>query len=70
MEFPKAFLAIPYDFEYSMICSFCADFDLDVLELFINGVNFLVFFEIAEFTTCTFFCDINGITYKKYFDFA
>ena len=31
MEFPTAFLAFPNDFEYSMVCSFCADFDLDVL---------------------------------------
>lgn len=65
MEFPTAFLAFPNDFEYSMVCSLCADFDFDVLELFINGVNFLVFFEVAEFTTCTFFCEINGFTWKN-----
>lgn len=35
MEFPTAFLAFPNDFEYSMVCSFCADFDLDVLKLLI-----------------------------------
>lgn len=71
MEFPTALLAFfPNDFEYSMVCSLCADFDFDVLELFINGVNFLVFFEVAEFTTCTFFCEINGFTCKKYLYFA
>lgn len=44
MEFPSAFLAFYGDFDFSMACSFCSDFDLDVLELYINGVYFLAFF--------------------------
>ena len=55
MELPSAFLAFYDDFDYSRACSFCSDFDFDVLELFINGVNFIVFFEFTEFTACSFF---------------
>lgn len=52
MELPSAFLAFYEDFDYSRACSFCSDFDLDVLELFINGVNFIAFFDVTEFTAC------------------
>lgn len=55
MELPSAFLAFYEDFDYSRACSFCSDFDLDVLELFINGVNFIAFFDVTEFTACSFF---------------
>lgn len=55
MELPSAFLAFYDDFDYSRACCFCSDFDLDVLELFINGVNFIAFFDTTEFTACSFF---------------
>lgn len=42
-EFPIGLLAFDSDFEYSEFCSFCADFSLDVLELFINGKIFFAF---------------------------
>lgn len=76
MELPSAFLAFYEDFDYSRArdvytslsraCSFCSDFDLDVLELFINGVNFIAFFDVTEFTACSFFCEINNIAIGKY----
>lgn len=53
-----------------MVCLLCVDFDFDVLELFINGVNFLVFFEVVEFIICIFFCEINGFICKKYLYFV
>lgn len=66
MELPSAFLAFYDDFDYSRACCFCSDFDLDVLELFINGVNFIAFFDTTEFTACSFFCEINDIAIGKY----
>lgn len=65
MEFFIVFLVFFNDFEYFMVCLFCVDFDFDVLELFINGVNFLVFFEVVEFIICIFFCEINGFIWKN-----
>ena len=65
-EFPSGFLAFNSDFEYSQACSFCSDFSLDVLELFINGKNFLCFFSAAELTACTFFCNLMGFHFSKY----
>lgn len=59
-------MAFYEDFDYSRACSFCSDFDLDVLELFINGVNFIAFFDVTEFTACSFFCEINNIAIGKY----
>jgi hypothetical protein len=40
-EFPVGFLGFNSDFEFSESCSFCADFSLDVLELFIHGKIFV-----------------------------
>lgn len=66
MEFFFVFLVFYDDFDYFRVCCFCLDFDLDVLELFINGVNFIVFFDIIEFIVCSFFCEINDIVIGKY----
>ena len=60
--FPCAFLAFNSNYEFSIACSFCSDFSLDVLKLVINGINFLVFFsnaEFAMFTACTFFSEFE-----------
>lgn len=65
-EFPIGLLAFDSDFEYSEFCSFCADFSLDVLELFINGKNFLCFFSAAEFNACIYFCNLMGFHFSKY----
>ena len=65
-EFPIGFLAFVSDFEFSQASSFCSDFSLDVLELFIYGKNFLCFFSAAEFTACTFFCNLMGFNFSKY----
>lgn len=65
-EFPIGLLAFDSDFEYSESCSFCADFSLDVLELFINGKKFLCFFSAAELNACIYFCNLMGFHFSKY----
>jgi hypothetical protein len=45
-EIPKGFLLFESNFDFSQACAFCADFELDVLELHVNGFDTLVFFYI------------------------
>lgn len=65
-EFPIGLLAFDADFEYSEFCSFCADFSLDVFEVFINGKKCLCFFSAAEFNAYIYFCNLMRFHFSKY----
>jgi hypothetical protein len=65
-EIPFAFLLFFSDFQFSEACSFCMDFDIDVLELFINGFNCLAFFTPHEYSACEYYCILSGFEVKKY----
>lgn len=65
-EFAFGFLAFNDNFQFSEACSFCSDFNLDVLDFCAYGVDFLCFFKFDEFFICKFFCDLNGFDIKKY----
>jgi hypothetical protein len=67
VEVACGFLAFSCDFEFSRACSFCSDFDLDVLEVFISGTNYLVFFEGSELSACSHYCSSYGFDVVKCF---
>lgn len=39
-EIPIGFIGFLSDFEFAETCSFCSDLDFDVLEIFVNVLNF------------------------------
>lgn len=43
MEFFIVFIGFDLNEVFVNVCLYCFDFDFDVLEIFINGVNFCVF---------------------------
>lgn len=65
-DVPHGFLWFFSDFEFAQACSYCADFNLDVLDLFINGFNCLVFFSLPKFNACVFYCNLNNFNIFKY----
>ena len=67
MAFPCGFIAFDSNFDFAQACSFCADFSLDVLEVYIYGKDYLCFFSVDEFHACGFFCHLNGFSISKYF---
>lgn len=66
MEFPTAFIGFDSNEAFVNVCLYCSDFDLDVLEIFINGANFLCFFNIEDFDACCFYCQLNSFSVEKY----
>lgn len=65
-DIPCGMIQFHSDFQYAEACSFCSDFDMDVLELFLNGYNWLVFFTSGELNACVFFLDIHNIDYTLF----
>lgn len=59
-EIPFGFILFYSAFDYSQACTFCSDFDIDVLEIFVNGYCCLTFFSSPEFHACRAFCDSSG----------
>ena len=47
-EIPVGFILVLSNLEFSDICGFCSD-NFDVLEIFIDGTNGLVFHDITEY---------------------
>lgn len=64
-EFPCGFIAFSSHFEFAQACSFCADFSFDVLEVYVDGKDYLCFFSVAEFTACSFLL-FKCILFPKY----
>lgn len=54
------------DIQYSEACAFCADSGIDVLEIFVCGIYFLVFFTWADYQTCVWFCLYENFDVIKY----
>ena len=64
-EIPVGFILVLSNLEFSDICGFCFD-NFDVLEIFIDGTNGLVFYDITELNAVVFYCDSESIEYWKY----
>ena len=45
--------------EYSQACSYCSDYNLDVLETVIYNFDILVFISLEDFYSCALFCLSN-----------
>lgn len=65
-ETPVGFILFYSVYDYSQACSFCSDFDIDVLEIFINGFCCLTFFCLPEFHACRAFCVLSGFAVEKF----
>ena len=63
---PYGLMQFHCDFEFSEVCAFCSDNNLDVLEHYINGNNWLAFFTPGDFYLCMWFSDIHNIIYTKF----
>ena len=63
---PYGFILFSFQEEFSEACQFCGSFDIDTLELYIDGFDYLVFFGQAEFEACIFFCSISDFEIEKY----
>ena len=46
--------------------AFCSDLDLDVLEICIGGLDFLVFYSLPEYMACVYFCLYANIEVLKF----
>lgn len=66
MEFFIVFIGFDLNEVFVNVCLYCFDFDFDVLEIFINGVNFLCFFNIEDIDVCCFYCQLNLFSVEKY----
>ena len=62
-EIPVGFILS--NLEFSDICGFCSN-NFDVLEIFIDGTNGLVFYDITELNAVVIYCDSESIEYWKY----
>lgn len=65
-DIPSGFILFYSPYEYSQTCSFCSDFDLDVLEIFVNGYCCLTFSSLLDFHACRAFCIISGFQVEKF----
>ena len=65
-DIPVGFILFHSPYDYSQACSFCSDFDLDVLEIYIHGFCCLTFFSLPEFHACRAFCIISDFHVEKY----
>ena len=58
-ENPVGFISFYSNEEYSQACSYCSDYNLDVLETVIYNFDMLVFFCPEEMYSCALFCLSN-----------
>lgn len=66
-EFPVGIFIFTSAFDYSLVCSFCCDKIFDVLEIYFDGNNSLVFYDLLELQAVIIFCEVHGIQeYRKY----
>jgi hypothetical protein len=65
-EIPFGFILFYDPYDYSQACTFCSDFDIDVLEIFINGFCCLTFFSSPEFHACRAFCVFSDFQVEKF----
>ena len=65
-DIPVGFLGFLCDLEFSQATSYCSDFDLDVLEIHVCGLNFLVFFRFEDFQACIFFSELENFDTVKF----
>lgn len=63
------FIFFYFVYDYFQVCLFCLDFDIDVLEIFINGFCCLIFFCFLEFYVCRVFCVFFGFVVEKFLKF-
>ena len=65
-ELPVGFILVKSNFDFSQICSMCADFNYDVLEIYIGGHDALVFYDIREYRATVVYCENHAFEHKKY----
>lgn len=65
-ELPVGIVIFFSDFDFSIICSLCSDNNFDVLEIYFDGNNSLVFYDLLELDAVISFSEINGFDYRKY----
>lgn len=65
-DLPVGLLIIKSAFEFSEICSMCADLDFDVLEVFVDVHNTFFFYDVLELQATVYYCLVNWFEYKKY----
>ena len=58
-ETPTGFISFYSHEEYSQACSYCSDYNLDVLETVIYYFYMLVFFSLEDLYSCALFCLSN-----------
>ena len=58
-ETPTGFISFYSHEEYSQACSYCSDYNLDVLETVIYDFDMLVFFSLEDLYSCALFCLSN-----------
>jgi len=57
------------NFDFSQACAYCEDFELYVLELFIDSFACLAFYVLEEFEVCVDFCNLLGLDIMEYMQF-
>ena len=65
-DIPVGFLGFFSGTDYAQACCFCGDMDFDVLEVFLCGINFLVFYLEVDLEECTHFCTEKSIQYARF----
>lgn len=65
-ELPVGILIVLCDYAFSEVCSICSDNNFDVLEIFFDGNNSLVFYDVFELEAVGHFCENNVFEFRKY----
>ena len=65
-ELPVGIILVKSAVDFCDICSMCADFQYDVLELYIDGHHALVFYDILELEVTVLYCQRHAYDHMKY----